>query len=193
MFLLVSNTFSFKDHFFGALYSLNQPKAVSGPVSGPVSPSPEATSSASLIPTPTITPTPTPIVTPSPTPIVNRYKGEYFNNTTLNGAPVFVRSDNEINFNWANGSPGSGISSDKFSVRWTKTQLFEGGNYRFTVKSDDGMRIWIDNNRVYNRWNDQAAITRTFDVNISSGMHNIKIEYYENRLRAEALVNFVKK
>ena len=33
------------------------------------------------------------------------WQGQYFNNMTLSGAPIFVRADPEINFDWQMGSP----------------------------------------------------------------------------------------
>lgn len=132
----------------------------------------------------------TPTLTNTPTPVPTGFKGEYYNNKNLSGSPIMTRFDNSINFNWGRRSPASNIDSDTYSVRWTKSENFAGGVYKFTVKNDDGMRIFIDGRRVYNKWNDQSARTRTFTVPITAGTHQIKVEYYENKGNAVAQVNW---
>ena len=67
--------------------------------------------------------------------------GSYFNNTTLSGTAVLVRTE-AVNFNWGTGSPGAGVNADNFSVRWTGTvAAAASGNYRFQTNSDDGVRV----------------------------------------------------
>jgi len=112
-----------------------------------------------------------------------QWKGEYFGNKNLSGSPVMVRDDGSVlDFNWYQGAPNSdcGIQSDNFSVRWTRSIDFNGGTYRFTVTSDDGFRLYIDNALKLAKWVDQGATTYTVDVPLSAGEHTIKLEYYEN-------------
>jgi len=48
--------------------------------------------------------------------VIRNWRGEYFNNMGLSGAPSLVRDDAEINFDWGSGSPAPGaIGSDRFS------------------------------------------------------------------------------
>jgi LysM repeat protein len=54
---------------------------------------------------------------PAPGPSYSQWKGEYFNNQDLAGAPSFVRNDQAISFNWGVGWPNSKIAADHFSVR----------------------------------------------------------------------------
>jgi beta-glucosidase len=46
-------------------------------------------------------------------------KGEYFDNTTFEGAPKLVRVDPRINFDWNRVAPAEGFPSQTFAVRWT--------------------------------------------------------------------------
>ncbi len=107
------------------------------------------------------------------------YKGEYFNNIDLQGAPVLVRNDREINFNYGSGSPAPQVQPDNFSVRWTRTQNFAAGAYRITVSMDDGARVYIDNMLVLNQWVEGANRTLSVDVPLSAGQHTLRIEYFE--------------
>lgn len=106
------------------------------------------------------------------------WRGEYFDNPNLSGAPVFTRNDSTINFNFGTTGPGGGIAADKFSARWTRSQYFRAGRYRFTTRTRDGVRLWVDSQLVIDRWRDQRATTWTADVTLTEGEHLIRMEYY---------------
>jgi hypothetical protein len=108
------------------------------------------------------------------------WRGEYFANMTLSGSPTVARNDQEIFFNWGTGSPASGIPSDNFSVRWTREAGFNAGNYRFLVHPDDGVRVWVDNQLIIDQWHDATADIYSAVLSLSSGVHTIRVEYYEN-------------
>lgn len=110
------------------------------------------------------------------------WKGEYFSNRDLRGQPVFVRDDPALNFEWGLGNPGPGIGQDNFSVRWTREIEFAAGTYEFTVVVDDGVRVWLDDWKVLDQWQD--GIRRTYTAvfeGMSAGRHTIRVEYYEHR------------
>ncbi len=111
------------------------------------------------------------------------WRGEYFNNMSLTGAPATVRDDANINFDWGNGSPAPGVGNDRFSVRWTRTLNFNPGTYRFDVFSDDGIRVWVNNALIIDQWRDQSDGRFSANVNLS-GSTTIRVEYYENVGRA---------
>ena len=131
-------------------------------------------------PTPTFTPTPTPTPT-SPGPIViHNWQGEYFANTGLSGSPAVVRDDVNLDFNWGNGSPASGIPADNFSARWTRSLYFNGATYRFRAWVDDGVRVYVNNALVINAWYDGAPREVSGDISLGSGNHNVRVEYYDH-------------
>ena len=110
----------------------------------------------------------------------NQYRAEYFNNRTLSGTPVVVRCEPSINYDWGSGNPVSGVGSDNFSVRWTGQFNFGGGNKSFIATADDGIRIWIDGTLLIDAWRDQAPTEYRAQRSLSAGMHEVKVEYYEN-------------
>jgi single-stranded DNA-binding protein len=156
-------------------------------------PSPTATPTASPVPatsvppatatsaSPTTAPPPSPTARPTtqPSPATGAWYGEYFANVALTGAPSFVRNDAEINFNWGRGAPATGFSADNFSVRWTRTAMFEEGLYRFHTVVDDGVRLYVDNALVIDAWQDGGKREVTADRKISAGSHSLRVEYYE--------------
>jgi hypothetical protein len=124
----------------------------------------------------------------------DHWKGEYFSNMTLSGSPSLVRDDGAgfLNFDWGSDSPGSscGIGADNFSARWTRTVNFTNGNYQFTATADDGVRLWIDNQLVLDKWILQGPTTYTVGPFALSGSHAIKMEYFENAGRAVAKLSW---
>lgn len=97
-------------------------------------------------------------------------------------ALVLVRSDREIAFDWSKGasaSPGVGVPEDYFSVRWLKTVTTSGNPLQFKIRADDGIRIYIDRELVFDKWLVQEAGEYQFTYKPGAGVHNIMIEYFE--------------
>lgn len=113
-------------------------------------------------------------------PEIKTWRGEYFNNRDLSGNPAIVRDDSEIDFNWGSGSPDGSIDSDNFSVRWTRKLNFEGGRYRFTTETDDGVRLFIDDRLVIDEWREADGDKFTYEVSLK-GNHKIRMEYFERK------------
>ena len=115
------------------------------------------------------------------TPIRYDWRGEYFNNMMLSGAPALVRNDAQIDFNWGSSSPATGIvNADKFSAHWTRQLDLPASSYRFTLTVDDGARLWVNNHLLIDTWQVQAPRTYTADIYLPGGEIPIELEYYEN-------------
>jgi hypothetical protein len=107
------------------------------------------------------------------------WRGEYFNNDRLSGTPVLVRLDPNIHFNWGAGSPASSLDQDYFSARWTRTSYFAEDRYRFTTETDDGVRLYIDNELVIDQWQCMARTQYSARRSLTRGNHTIRMEYFE--------------
>ena len=119
------------------------------------------------------------------------WRGEYYSNTAFSGAPLYVRDDGPIiDFDWKFGGPGAGLANDNFSVRWTRSVEFKGGRYRFSVTTDDGAKLWVDDQLLINEWRVQAARAFTAEVNLTPGWHHLKLEYYEAGGMAEVSLSW---
>lgn len=106
------------------------------------------------------------------------WRGEYFNNTTLTGTPTLTRNDSAINFNFGAAGPGAGIAADKFSARWTRALAFRAGRYRFTTRTHDGVRLWVNKQLLIDRWRDQRVTTWNAEITLTEGTHLLEMEYY---------------
>jgi hypothetical protein len=115
-----------------------------------------------------------------------QWRGAYFSNANLAGAPTLARNDATIDFNWGRNVPASGLPADGFSVRWTSMPVFEEGLYRFHTVVDDGVRLFVDNALAIDAWKDGARRELTGERKLSAGSHSVRVEYYERG--GEALV-----
>ena len=124
-------------------------------------------------------------LTTTPPPATGPYRAEYFNNQTLSGSPVLVRDEASINYNWGYGSPAPQVPVDHFSARWTANLTLTPGRYRFSATSDDGVRVWVNNQLIIDAWFDRPAATFTGEFNVGAGSLPVRVEYYENTGLAE--------
>jgi RHS repeat-associated protein len=106
--------------------------------------------------------------------------GQYWNNETFAGNPVFTRVDQDIDFEWAGGAPGSGVGTDHFATRWEGYFVVpQTGTYEFGGAADDGCKIWINNQLVEDNWTWCGTGYGT-GVTLTAGqVVPIKVEYRE--------------
>jgi hypothetical protein len=130
---------------------------------------------------------------PSCRPSQSKWRGEYWNDSSssdrLQGTPDATRQDDEIDFDWDDGKPHPSINANNFSARWTRDVAFaQAGKYRFTMRGDDGMRLFINGSQVSptNAWRDQAATTYKFTVELTACTHELRFEFYERGGQAVA-------
>ena len=109
-------------------------------------------------------------------------KGQYFNGLNFEQLAL-ERIDSKVDFDWGTGSPGAGVGADGFTVRWIgRIQPLYSETYTFSAITDDGFRLWINNQLILDSWIDQGATERTaVPIALQAGArYDIKIEYYEN-------------
>ncbi len=108
------------------------------------------------------------------------WRGEYWSNRRLEGNPTVVRNDEEIDFNWGSGAPDSRLPNDNFSVRWTRNIDFEAGLYRFFVRADDGVRVYLDDELILDEWHDGLSnVDYTVEQQLGNDDYRLRVEYYE--------------
>jgi YVTN family beta-propeller protein len=108
--------------------------------------------------------------------------GNYFNNMTLSGTLVLERTE-AVNFGWGTNSPGPGVNSNQFSVRWNgKVEATSTGNFRFQTASNDGVRLWINGVLVIDNWTNHATTNNNSAVIALSAdtRYTITMEFYDN-------------
>ncbi|MFK8112482.1 MAG: carbohydrate-binding domain-containing protein [Rubripirellula sp.] len=121
------------------------------------------------------------IGSPAPPAPQSGLLGEYFDNQDFTELTV-TRVDSIVDFDWATGSPDPSIVSDNFSVRWTGQVRPEfSETYTFRTLSDDGVRLWVDDQLIIDQWNDHAATYHTGTITLEADqLYDIRLEYFEN-------------
>ena len=117
------------------------------------------------------------------------WKGEYYDNPNLSGAPVLVRNDVFIDFNWPE-SPGPGVPADNFSARWTRTQDIPADLYVFSLVVDDGARLWVDDRLLIDGWRSGRPEGYSAEIWLPEGTHTLRLEYFEFRYGAQLYLNW---
>ncbi len=110
------------------------------------------------------------------------YKGKNFDKEIL------ARVDRELNFEWKD-KPHEDLPKDGFSVRWIgKIRIPKAGEYTLSVKVDDGAKIWIgkmsEMKQIITDWSEYSYAAHTKKVYLAEGLHDVKIEYFENNKNA---------
>lgn len=122
------------------------------------------------------------ITAASTTPEALGLAATYFPNKTLSG-PGIMKTDATVDFNWSTNAPlTSGIPADGFSARWTGRVTSTSSNtYTFYTQSDDGVRLWVNNELLIDDWIDHGLKERSATITLEKDVsYNIKLEYYEN-------------
>jgi hypothetical protein len=117
----------------------------------------------------------------------SQYTASIYNNTSFSGTPVTQCQNWPLNQNWGSGSPASGIGADNFTIRWTGRASFNAGKYDFYVRSDDGIRVWVNNALIINQWDNPPYTGMNYiNYTMAAGTWDIKIEYIERSGNAYA-------
>jgi len=121
-------------------------------------------------------------------PNAHGFKGEYFNNKDLQGEPAVTRTDEQVNFDWFTNSPVPELNTDNFSVRWTGQIVpTVSGLYQLGMRSDDGLRLYLDDKLFIDDWRDRSARTVTAPIELEAGRrYKIRIDYYDRYASATA-------
>lgn len=122
--------------------------------------------------------------------------------------PITIhRVDTNINFNWVRNSPDPRIKVDNFTAKWNGFISPDySETYTFTAVADDGIRVWIDDKLIIDQWENKAEGVESFvegaqtttktksEVKLKKGVkYPIRVEYYEDKLNASAILSWSSK
>jgi hypothetical protein len=126
---------------------------------------------------------------------IGRFGARNFYDTPAPGVNPIVRQDPNVDVDWGNNGPATGIDGDFFTAVWegyfTPTV---GGEYTFYADSDDGMRIFIDGQQITvdnTTWIDRSGETASTPVTLTANQPvEIRVQYYENGGGARARLRY---
>ena len=98
--------------------------------------------------------------------------------------PTFRRIESSINFETQDVFPGTDLL-DGFYIRWKgKIKIPTNGHYTFSLRSDDGSRLFLDDQLVVDNGGVHGWAEKSGAINLSAGLHEFSAEYFEHRLLA---------
>lgn len=118
-------------------------------------------------------------------------KQEIFRGKALEGDPVSTSSVDRIDFHPKGKPPALGVSPENYSIRWTgEIVVPKAGAFTVITNADDGIRVFIDGEKVLDDFTDHAPQTRQSDVQLKAGRHAVTVEYFQGILGAIAQFGF---
>ncbi len=137
------------------------------------------------------------VIYPSPTAGGSGLYAQYFTNssTTYTNAANFnptnlmlTRIDPMIDFTWTNGNSPN-LSNGLYCVRWTgQVQPQYSETYIFDVLSDDGVKLWVNDQLLIDKWQTQNNGTEwTNAITLQAGIrYDIRMDYLQYTNKAQA-------
>ena len=106
--------------------------------------------------------------------VVTGYRGSRFEE------PVFVEGWDRIDKNFEGGPPDDRLPPDHFSYRLEGyLPIDTPDRYTFELWSDDGARLWIDDQIAVNHWGHHGLSAKSGTLALDPGVHRLRIDYYE--------------
>ncbi len=125
---------------------------------------------------------------PSQTPAGTGLTGNYYTNSSAtysssaNFNPAnfkFSRLDTNVDFTFSTTTPFA--NNGYFCVRWTgQVQPQYSETYYFVANTDDGVKLWVNDQLIINAWTNKSASDITGTINLQGGVrYDLKMEYYQ--------------
>ena len=114
---------------------------------------------------------------------------EQFTNENLR----LERIDPQINFVWWD-KPAPEIPADFFGVEWEGfLRVIQGGLYRFYLLTDDGAKLWLNDELIIDAWKDQAPTVYHSDLlGLGAGYHKIFVRFYNKFAFGEIILGWIR-
>ena len=93
---------------------------------------------------------------------------------------IYTTSLNIPPQNFMEGFPGVTKRFEWFAIVYTgRIWITNPGAYRFSLTSDDGSKLWIDDRLVLDNDGIHFAMEASNSVNLTPGIHDIRIAYFQ--------------
>jgi hypothetical protein len=118
---------------------------------------------------------------------------QFWNTEDFTGPRAAYLNVPMVNFDWGSGSPTAGVNVDNFSGRFSgQIQPKYTGEWTFTTDADDGMRLWINNQLLVDRWVlSGLGNPSTGKITLTAGQkYDIRFEMFERTFGAGAILKW---
>ena len=117
---------------------------------------------------------------------------EYVGNFTM-GTQNFIQEygGDNVCFNVQSGGVNrTNILTDTYAVRYRMNSTLAAGCYILTIRGDDGIRVYIDNQLVFNQWLQQSPTVYSNVLVYLDGNADVIFDHYENNGQNVADISF---
>ena len=139
------------------------------------------------------------VINPSPTGKGTGLTGQYFTNSSSTYSSnanfnstnlILTRLDPAVNFIWTGAPPFT--NGTNYTVRWTgQVQPQYSETYTFDTKTDDGVKLWVNDQLIINKWQTESATDWTGSMALQAGVrYDIKMEYFNAGGSAQAYLSW---
>lgn len=103
------------------------------------------------------------------------------------------RTDPGIDFDFGEGSPGDGIGTEEFAIQWNGSFIAEEtGDYAFTVRSENGFRLWINDTSkaLIDGWvaSGGEVVEHTETIRLLGGRaYPLRLDYYKYKGKSASI------
>jgi hypothetical protein len=109
-----------------------------------------------------------------------RWRVSYYPNISLSGKPGYVGRLLDPDRNFDHTGPGHGLPDDHFSARYeTCLVLKKPATIVFTIGSDDGSTLYVDDKKVADVWGDHPYTKGSGSVALDAGKHALRFDYFQ--------------
>lgn len=132
----------------------------------------------------------TTVTTPNSTN--NVWNATYHANPTFTPPAAAVQSDSSVtngnNGDWGTGTPSPSIPLNNYCARWTGQVLPQySQKYYFVTRVDDGVKLWVNNQLLVDRWTTSSVTDTTGAIDLQAGvLYDLKMEFFESTGSTEA-------
>ena len=107
--------------------------------------------------------------------------GEYFDNSDLEGEPVFTRVDDNIDFYWESHTPVPTLPADDFSIRWTGYIVPPvSGTYSLGCWGMPTLDVWLEGEKILSHNTEHHAFHHEETVELEAGKKYKFVYEYKN-------------
>jgi GH43 family beta-xylosidase len=100
---------------------------------------------------------------------------------------TLARIEPGIAVDWVDSGPSEAVGADHFSARWSGTLTPpSAGTYTIATETDDGVRLYLDDELVIDDWNGHFVTRNEAVVELSGAPVELRLEYFEIDLAASA-------
>ena len=110
-----------------------------------------------------------------------KWEAKYYNNNKLEGKESLSTQHDKISFKWEGARPNNSVKADQFSVKYKSClSLDRESHINLILGSDDGSKLFINNNEIINNWRKQGYKELKKNIALEKGTHKFEIHYFQH-------------